>query len=277
MTNIDDAPVLAAIDPEIGETLLSRRQALAKGATVSAGLATALRFASVPLGLAALSKSAYAQSGIPSAVVDVLNFALTLEYLEAEFYNRGVAAAGLIPTADRTIFTTIQGHENAHVDFLKSALGSAAVAKPTFDFTAGGTFTDVFTNYATFKAVAQAFEDTGVRAYKGQAPALQPYDAYLTAALTIHSVEARHASEIRRLRGNFTDTEPFYEGWITGSQTDIAAAAATYAGEDNVVQLGINVASLVPSVASKEVTEAFDEPLSKAAVLAIVSPFIVRR
>jgi hypothetical protein len=72
----------------------------------------------------------------------------------------------------------------------------------------------VFTNYETFKAVAQAFEDTGVRAYKGQAPALMPYKDVLTAALTIHSVEARHASQVRRLRGNFTEQEPFYQGWI---------------------------------------------------------------
>ena len=216
-------------------------------------------------------------AALPDAVVDVLNFALTLEYLEAEFYVTGVAKPGLIPAADMQIFTTIRDHEVAHVEYLKAALGDQAVSKPTFDFTAGngsgaGPYADVFTNYATFKAVAQAFEDTGVRAYKGQAPALKPYDDVLTAALTIHSVEARHAAEVRRIRGNFSDTEP-PEGWITRNLTDIPGTAAVYAGEENTVHGGLD-ATTVTSVGLDEVTEAFDEPLTKAQVLAIVDPFI---
>jgi hypothetical protein len=117
-----------------------------------------------PFALAALADTA-----LPQGIVDVLNFALTLEYLESSFYNAGVGTSGLIPASDLAIFQQIQKHENAHVAFLESVLGSAAVAKPTFDFTAGGMFADVFSNYATFQAVSQAFEDTGVRAYKGQA------------------------------------------------------------------------------------------------------------
>ena len=74
------------------------------------------------------------------------------------------------------------------MDFLANALGSAAVEKPEFDFTAGGMFGDVFSNYATFVTLSQGFEDTGVRAYKGQAPNLMSNDAILTAAHTIHSV-----------------------------------------------------------------------------------------
>lgn len=205
----------------------------------------------------------------------LLNFALKLEYLEAEFYNRGVAASGLIPAADLMIFQTIQAHENAHVSYLQGARGAAARPKPTFDSSAGngsgtGPFADVFTNYNTFKAVAQAFEDTG---YKGQAPTVQPNKAYLEAALTIHSVEARHACEVRRLRGNFQDNEP-NEGWITQDMTDIPGTAAVYAGEANTVHGGVDAAA-VTSVSAKEVTEAFDEPLTMAEVLAIVDPFIV--
>jgi hypothetical protein len=215
---------------------------------------------------------------LPTAVIGVLNFALTLEYLEAEFYNRGVAATNLIPAADRTIFTTIQGHENIHVDYLKTTLGASARPKPTFDYSYGngsgtGPFADVFTNYATFKAVAQAFEDTGVRAYKGQAPTLMPYKDVLQAALTIHSVEARHAAEIRRLRGNFGDSEP-NQGWITRAITDIPGTEAVYTGEDNLIQGGVDV-STITTVAPKELTEAFDEPLTMAQVLAIVDSFIV--
>jgi hypothetical protein len=276
-------PVLSALtgeDPGLAERLVSRRAAIGRGAAASGAVAFGLRAASVPVALAAVARNAFGQgAALPAAVISVLNFALVLEHLEAEFYQRGLDASGLIPAADRTIFTTIRDHEVAHVNFLRSTLGPAARPKPTFDFTAGngsgaGPYANVFTNYETFKAVAQAFEDTGVRAYKGQAPALLPYDDVLTAALSIHSVEGRHAAEIRRLRGNFQDIEPFYEGWITLDQTDVPGAAAVYAGEANTVQLGINVPS-VTTVSAKEVSEAFDEPLTQAQVLAIVDPFIV--
>ncbi len=265
-----------SIEPEIAERLVSRRSAILKGASTSAAVAAGLRMASVPIALAALSRDVFAQ-GLPSAVVKVLNFALTLEYLESEFYNRGVAASGLIPAQDRAIFTTIQGHEAAHVQYLQSALGSAAVPKPTFDFSAGGgsgngPFAGVFSNYELFKAVAQAFEDTGVRAYKGQAGALQPYPAVLTAALTVHSVEARHASEVRRLRGNFSETAP-NKGWVTRNLTDIPGTEPVYAGEENSTILKIDL-TMLNSVALDEVTESFDEPLNMQEVLAIVGPFI---
>lgn len=277
-------PILAALqasDPEVAERLVSRRTAIARGAVASTALAGAMRVLSVPVALSALARDAFAQGRLPAVVVAVLNYALVLEYLESEFYNRGVAAPGLIPAADRQIFTTIQGHESAHVNFLVTTLGASARPKPTFDFTAGngsgaGPYADVFTNYNTFKAVSQAFEDTGVRAFKGQAPALMPYKDVLTAALTIHSVEARHAAEIRRLRGNFQDTEPFFEGWITLNQTDVPGGAATYAGEENVTHLGINATTVSsPAFPATEVSEAFDEPLTQAQVLAIIDPFIV--
>lgn len=214
---------------------------------------------------------------LPTAVIGVLNYALRLEHLEAEFYTRGVAAPNLIPAANRAIFTTIQSHEVAHVDYLRNLLGTSARPKPTFDFTAGGgsgsgPFADVFTNYNTFLAVAQAFEDTGVRAYKGQAATLAPYKDVLQAALTVHSVEARHAAEVRRLRGNFQDNEP-NQGWITGAMTDVAAIAPVYAGEDNTTHLGVDVRSITP-VSASSITEAFDEPLTMAQVLAIVGPFL---
>ena len=271
---------LGAVDPEVAGRLLGRRDAMKRGAALSGAAAFALRAASVPVALAALSRNAFGQR-LPGTVVGVLNFALTLEYLEAEFYVRGVAADGLIPFADRAIFTTIRDHETAHVDFLRSALGAAARPKPTFDFTAGngsgsGPYADVFSNYATFMAVAQAFEDTGVRAYKGQAPVLLPYDDVLTAALTIHSVEARHASEVRRLRGSYMDEEPLHQGWITLERTDVPGAEAVYEGEANTTHAGVDVRTL-PSLSGidvTELTEAWDEPLTMAQVLAIVDPFI---
>jgi len=264
--------LLDTVDPEIAQTLLTRRDAIRRGASTSAVVAAGLGLASAPLTLAALARDAYGQSTrLPAVVIGVLNFALTLEYLEGEFYQRGVDS-GIIPAADRTIFDTINRHEAEHVAFLRTTLGSSARPKPTFDFTARGAFPTVFSNYDTFKAVAQAFEDTGVRAYKGQAPALMPYKPVLTAALTIHSVEARHASEVRRLRGNFQDTAP-NKGWITGNQTDVPGTAAVYAGEENLVQGGVNVTTVTP-VGAPGVSEAFDEPLTMAQVLEIVGPFI---
>jgi len=278
MSSASSDGVLSQIDPAVLAQLHSRRDAIAKGASASGVVLAGLRMATVPAALAALSTNVFGQGArLPSAIIGVLNFALRLEYLESEFYNRGVAADGLIPLADRTIFTTIQGHENTHVEYFRNLLGSSARPKPTFDYSAGGgsgsgPFADVFTNYATFLAVAQAFEDTGVRAFKGQAPTLKPYKDVLQAALSVHSVEARHAAEVRRLRGNFMDMEP-NQGWITNATTDIPGTAAVYAGDDNVIQLGVDVRTIT-AVAAKEITEAFDEPLSMAAVLAIVTPFI---
>lgn len=279
MHNADmNQPALAAIDPDIADRVVSRRAAITKGASVSAAVATGLRVASVPMALAALSTDVYGQGRLPAVAIGVLNYALVLEELEYEFYRLGVAQAGLIPAADRAIFTTIRDHEDVHVDFLRAALGRSARPKPAFDFTGGrgsgtGPYADVFSNYETFKALAQAFEDTGVRAYKGQAPALMPYKDLLTAALTIHSVEGRHAAEVRRLRGNYTELEPFFQGWIHRDLTDVPGAAAVYAGEANTTHAGLD-ATTVTDVDDDEVTEAWDEPLTMAAVLSIISPFL---
>jgi hypothetical protein len=145
-----------------------------------------------------------------------------------------------------------------------TSLGGVPVPKPNFDFTAGGAYADVFSNYQTFLALSNAFEDTGVRAYKGQAVGLQGSGAVLTAALDIHSVEARHASEVRRLRG--------LKGWISNAEPN-GLPAAIYAGEDNTTEGGVNVTTITP-VAAVSITEAFDETLTMAQVLAIASPFI---
>jgi len=252
--------ILTEIEKVDGDALgriehMSRRsifQSLLKKTVAGAGAAA---FAGV------LNKT-YAQS---SSVADVLNYALTLEYLEAEFYNMSLAAPGLIPMAAMPYYQQIAKHENAHVALLKSALGSAAVPKPTFDFTAGGAFSTVFTNVQTNYALANAFEDTGVRAYKGQATNLMSAPAILTVALQIHSVEARHAAQIRYLRG--------YPGWIVNAQEN-GLPQAIYSGEDNVTQGGVNLAAAFPNINQLRITEAFDEPLTMQQVLAIAGPFI---
>lgn len=125
--------------------------------------------------------------------VAILNFALTLEYLEAAFYSEAVEVGAL--TGDTLVFARVVGaHERAHVDFLRKALGRAAVRRPRFNFR--GTTEDE----ELFRATAITLEDTGVEAYKGQAPNIDT-KAVLKAALSIHSVEARHAAWIRHIAG----------------------------------------------------------------------------
>ncbi len=256
-------------DPRDIDDVLDRRVSRREAVAGSGKLGAAVALGAMPFALAAMARQAFGQGTLPAAVVDVLNFALTLEMLEAEFYNRGVAS-GIIGPNELPVFTQIQKHENAHVAFLKGVLGSSAIGQLKFDYTAGGTLPDPFKDYPTYFLLSQAFEDTGVRAYKGQAPNLKPYGDYLTAALRIHSVEARHASEIRRIRSEKAGI-PALKGWITRDDGP-AAVKAVYAGEANTIQLGIDVSVYLGVDAA---TEAFDEPLTRDQVLAIVKPFIV--
>ena len=252
----------ALADRELAGQSTSRREAFASfGRTLGKAAAVALPTAALltPRGLRA--------QGTGTSTVNVLNFALTLEYLEADFYAMGLDSDDLLDGDIRETVAQIGKHEDQHVEFLRAAIagaGGTAVEKPEFDFTAGGTFDDVFSNQDTFLALAQAFEDTGVRAYKGQAGNLS--GDVLTAALQIHSVEARHAAMIRRMRGS--------KGWITNATNTTAEAAdAVYAGEDNIMQLGVD-ANALTDVSRAQVTEAYDEPLSMEAVLEIAGLFI---
>ncbi len=271
--------IIKFLDAFTTENLLadksSRRQAFG---TIGA-LGKKAAMAAIPLGLALKPKSAYA-AAMQNDPVGALQFALTLEYLEDEFYRTGLDC-DIIPTGRaETVYVQISKHEKAHVDFLIAGLEGAGVepvAKPEFDFTAGGLF-DPFnlggigkeTAYAQFLALSQAFEDTGVRAYKGQATNLMGSD-FLTPALQIHSVEARHASEVRRLRG--------LKGWITLNERGEGIpeqAQGVYNGEENVTQGGVDVTTLGDGTPFGEgaSTEAYDEPLAKEDVLAIAALFI---
>jgi hypothetical protein len=216
---------------------------------------------------------------IPSApaadVVDSLRLALLVAYLQSELYARAVAASGFVAAADSVVFTTLAGHETQHVGRLTTliaARGGAPLARPTFDFTAKGAlpgFAFAAGQYETFRMLAQAFEDLGVRAYKGQLPALVTDVAALNTALAIHSVEARHAAEVRRLRGR--------KGWITGSSLDDLPAflQPIYAGEEVTTQGSVNVGGAIATTGGTDAaSQAFDEPLSTAQVTAIVQQFV---
>jgi hypothetical protein len=270
-------------DPEVVDKMNSRRSALKSFRNIGQKLA----LATVPVALGSLLKKSYAGTRGTNDVLEILNYALTLEYLEAEFYSMALMSPGLIPggTASQSI-QMIAKHEMAHVNFLKSAItgaGGTPVDKPTFDFSAGngsgdGPLKTVFSDVSVFLNVAQTFEDTGVRAYKGRAGELAGTGDVLTAALKIHSVEARHAAYIRYLRrmlgSGFGNLKP----WITGNASNIDAALVqpSYDGEQNTNQAGIEIVNINGlSISADAASEAFDEPLTKEQVLAIVDPFIV--
>lgn len=268
------------VDGDVVDRLNPRRAAMKS----FFGMGSKIALASVPLALGSMFKKAYG-AAVSSEVTDVLQFALTLEYLEYEFYLKACdQGAKLVPTAiARDAIKTIREHEKAHVKFLQKtlkSLGVTPVAKPTFDFSAGngsgeGPFKEVFNNYDLFLAVAQTFEDTGVRAYKGQAGALVGQGGILEAALNIHSVEARHAAHIRQMRtARGADQKP----WITGKDTGGIGAAvqASYDGEELTNQATIEIVNINGfDISTNAATEAFDEPLTKEQILAIVDGFIV--
>lgn len=275
------------VDPEVYDRFDSRRKVMKQFTNLTGKLALAV----VPLAVSSMFNKAYGQT--PADVNNVLNFALTLEYLEAEFYNNIVGSVGYLTAspAAQAALTKIRDDENKHVAFLKTVLGTAAVAKPTFDFTAGngtgtGPFAGYLLNYTVQLAMAQTFEDTGVRAYKGQAPNLQSNRTVLTAALNIHSVEARHASHIRQMRRALDmaipATQKPLKPWITLNYSGIdyapgnAAIQLSYNGEEVTSQAGVNIVGLGGAYnTAAAASEGFDEPLTMAQVLTIVDPFIV--
>jgi hypothetical protein len=208
-------------------------------------------------------------------VVDSLRLSLLIAYLQSELYSRALSALGFVPTADATVVGTLSAQETNHVSLLTTLItgrGGVAPARPTIDFTGKGAvpgFAFVASQYATFRMLAQAFEDLSVRALKGQLQALVGDKAALNAVLAIHAVEARHAAEVRRIRGK--------KGWITGSSRDDLPLALQpiYAGEELTTQNGVDVAGLVASFGGADAaSQAFDEPLTTAQVTAIITPFI---
>jgi len=265
-----DTTIFGSLDPELTERVLSRRNAVAE----TGKMAGVLAVASMPVAFGLLAKSAFAQgTTLPADILAVLNFALTLEYLEDDFYQEGIAS-GVIEAGDLPIFDSISAHESAHVALLEGAIttgGGTLAPHPTFDFTANGLLPDPFVspNYPIFQALSQGFEDTGVRAYKGQAGALMSNDAILTTALQIHSVEARHASAVRRLRGQ--------KGWITGNVSGIEVPEfdPIYAGEENTTQGAAPGINTTPFGPAQSASEAFDEPLTMEQVNTIARLFIV--
>jgi hypothetical protein len=180
-----DGAVREAAGEVFGDTRLSflKKAGLAGGAAVGGGAV-----------LSALAPSAFAAGGRPPASfgkgdIGILNYALTLEYLEAAFYNGATQANLSLSSQASSFLKVVTRDENAHVKFLKNALGSKAAKEPKFDFKGANTNTEMFMK------TAQVLENTGVHAYSGQALNIQT-PAYVKAAVSILTIEARHASVI---------------------------------------------------------------------------------
>ncbi len=193
MTQQKLAEVDGLVHPELaGVTIdeqsggdFSRSEVILKGALAAGAVYGTLM-------VAPFVRSAFAASG--TSDVDILNFALTLEYLESTFYEEAmkkVKATGEL----KKLLPLLAGDEKAHVTALEDTikqLGGKPVAKPKFDFEYNGT--------AEFLKLAETFENTGVSAYNGAAPAIKSKEV-LGAAGSIVQVEARHAAAIALQNG----------------------------------------------------------------------------
>ncbi|MFC5410166.1 ferritin-like domain-containing protein [Larkinella bovis] len=265
---------LEKTDPEIGQKLDYSRRKMLKTTSVAA--------AATPLFFAAMVNKAFAATGgCAGDAIDIVKFALTLEYLERDFYRAAQFKTGLLPPGTRPYVVQIAKHEAQHVDLLEGVLGLKPNGmQPRYNM---ATLAAATADYPTFLTYAQALEDTGVRAYKGQAACLLEQDTetsrtVLKVALRIHSVEARHAAAVRYMRD--------LRVWPSGGQNGMEPDPRIYANEDVANQDGTH--NLVdyfnmpenkmklysPDMAIRSVYESFDEPLTASEVLAIAGPFL---
>ena len=189
---VNAAPELAAIEVEetFSRSALLVRGALAAGALYGATAVTPL------------IRKAFAQGSMGD--IDILNFALTLEYLEAAFYEEAAGVKGLSSEVAGYV-KTFGDEEQEHVDALTATirdLGGMPVEAPGVDFG------DAFSSADKFIALAITLEDTGVSAYNGAAPMIESKDLLATAG-GIVQVEARHAAAIRYAAGEDPAPEAF--------------------------------------------------------------------
>lgn len=179
----------------------------------------------------------------PSAKNDlkILNYALTLEYLEAAFYKAAVEQDQFATAELKQFATVVAKHEAEHVSFLKKALGKAAVKSPKLDMAAVAKAISP----EGFGPTAMALEDTGVQAYAGQGPNIKTR-AYVKAALSIHSVEARHAAWIRVLLGGAAPgaASSAYPAPVTFDKPKTQKTVLGIVGDTGLVSGGIDLKAM---------------------------------
>jgi hypothetical protein len=185
---VTDLELDAGLDPDrldADGALAETRAGLSRAQLLGAGLAAT----GALLGLAGSARAA----SLSKTDTDVLNYALSLEYLQAAFYTESERSKAITGKAGRAA-RVVGAVERAHVAAFLDLLGDKAIKRPHFDFQG------VTEDKAAFLKTAVAFEDLAVAAYKGQAIRIES-PAVLTAALGIHTVEARHAAWMRHLNG----------------------------------------------------------------------------
>jgi plastocyanin len=190
------------------ERITSRRRLIGTSALIGGGAALAMT--ALPTFRAAAQDALAADPYFKNDGVNILNYALTLEHLEATLYREALAtftAADFASDGTTTVYdllTQIGEHEAAHVEALTATitdLGGTPVEEQTYDFG--------YSDAASFLATAAAIENVGVSAYAGAAPSVAVLaPALVPTALGIHSVEARHASFVASLI-NDADNQPF--------------------------------------------------------------------
>ena len=140
--------------------------------------------------------------------LDILNYALTLEFLEGAFYTQAVKDTKGLSGDAKEVATTLRDNELEHVDALTATikdLGGTPVKAPGVDFG------EAFASQDSFLELAQTFEDLGVGAYNGAGPMIKSTEV-LAAAGSIVQVEGRHAGVIRLLRGEQISPSAFDKG-----------------------------------------------------------------
>ncbi|WP_219418806.1 ferritin-like domain-containing protein [Pseudonocardia nigra] len=174
----------------------SDRRTFIKGAAVIGVGAT---FVAVTRG----DPRAFAQGS--ASDLEILNYALTLEYLEADFYTQGLDG-GILSGRELELVTPIRDHEQEHVSALTStiqSLGGTPAEMPMFTYPEG-----TFTDKTMFLTAASMFEELGVDAYHGQIANVQSPEI-LAAAAAIAGVESRHAAILADLTGGNPFPAPF--------------------------------------------------------------------
>ena len=166
------------------------------------------------------SESSAAPS-VPQSDLDILNYALTLEYLEADLYAQGVKGK-TVKGRELEIVQAVGAHEAAHVDALTKTiteLGGEPVAKPKFKYPKG-----TFDGRDAFLQTASDFEELGVTAYHGQVTEIQTPEL-LGAAASIAGVESRHAAVLAKMIGGKPFPAPFEK---TASMDEVLKAATPF-------------------------------------------------
>ena len=156
--------------------------------------------------------------------VDIANFALTLEYLEADFYGRALDA-GVLSGDALGVVTNLADHESQHVDAiigLLDSVGATPVEKPTFTYPA-----DAFSSQSSILDLAATFEPVGVGAYLGAAPLISSPDI-LAAAGSIAGVEGEHVVAVNWLLGVVPFAGEAFPAALT--QDEVLAAVAPFMG-----------------------------------------------